>query len=144
VKLEKLCSFSKVGFANDIVTVENASRLMTRKRHSDPIWNSCPHHIAHGGPTEVVHQNWTQANRPLGARPRLSKIANRLSVPMEHKWAIEPASGVRTFHYFQKLAREWQDAAILVLADFRPQVNDLAGEIHVPPFQRLHFAEAPS
>jgi len=29
VKLKKLCSLSKVGFANDIVTVENASRLMT-------------------------------------------------------------------------------------------------------------------
>jgi hypothetical protein len=117
---------------------------MTRKRHSDPIWNSCAHHIAHGGPTEIVHQNWIEANRLSGARPRLSKISNRLSVPMEHKWAIEPALGVRTLHYFKKLAREWQDPAILVLADFRPQVNDLAGKIHVAPFQRFHFAEAPS
>src|SRR5260370_28684775 len=105
---------------------------MTRKRHSDPIWNSCAHHIAHGGPTEVVHQNWTETNRLLRARPRLAKIANRLSVAMKHKWAIEPAFGVRTFHYRQKLAREWQDAAILVLADFRPQVNDLAGKTTSP------------
>jgi hypothetical protein len=142
--LEKLCSLSKIGLANDIVTVEDASRLMTRKCHRDPIWNSCADHIAHSGPTEIVHQNWTEASRLAGVRPGLSKIADRLSAPMEHQWAIESAFGVRTFHYFQNLARKRQDPAILVLADFRPQVNDLAGEIYVAPFQRLHFAEAPS
>jgi hypothetical protein len=46
---------SEVGFAHDVVVVEDALRLVARQRHRDSIRDSGPNHISHHGAAKVVN-----------------------------------------------------------------------------------------
>src|SRR5579875_2322742 len=63
---------------------------------------------------------------------------------MEHIRTIESPFCVRAFDDLKKLPGKRQHPSILILAGLGSQVDDLAGEIHVAPFQGLHLTQAPS
>ena len=54
--IELPCSFAQIGFADDIVAIENSARFVPADCHRNTFWDSAPHHVSHCRPTQIMKQ----------------------------------------------------------------------------------------
>ena len=80
-----------------------------------------------------------------GIAPCFAEIANRPPLGIvEHTGASKAAPVQGPLEDSQEFTPERQDASSLRLGMFGPEMDRLARQVHVPPLERFHLAEAPA
>lgn len=100
--------------------------------------------IPNGCAPEVVNDDAAEPGLLAGRIPGLSKIADRLTVIMEHERAIGAPPFVRPVDDCQEFAPHGKRPSVLILADLGPKTKFPTRQVNIAPFNRAHLAHPPS
>src|SRR5207237_809382 len=70
----------QIGWAHDVVAVEDRARFVAGDRHRDPLRHPRVDHISDGGPPEVVAELAGQASLRAGRNPSSAEVEDALAL----------------------------------------------------------------
>src|SRR5580765_3930910 len=71
---------AQISLAHDVVTIENRARLVPADCHRDTFWDSAPHHVSHGSPTQIMKEQLGNFRFCADLCPGDAKVADRFAM----------------------------------------------------------------
>lgn len=157
IRLERCCLYSAHGGGhiiggNDVISVENCSRLVSADPHGHSLWYTSVHEVANCRAAQVVNDEpfifipWEAFlvfRLNLGALSEPNSIAGFLPFNPE-VCVIEHAPLIRLHlvEYFHEHSRERDNASLFRLRLLFFEPDETRVEIHLRPFNLARFIDA--